>query len=610
MSKICKTTIIFLSFLLLLLFSPSKADAQELSITFYLSGDGLQTLYMPAPSKIKKVNVLACAEQNRNGGFQLGIALLFEGAQVAYQETLFYARSGCPMWASGGTADGTAFDFGGTSADAVQIVALLGAGTYYNMYVTYEEGYVPPVVQCGSGNTIAKYAGYSRNYVLPEGDVKIHIVNAYACSVQNRDGGFRLAVNLLNDGASVAFRGSFWDCLAYARSGCPMWSGGRPPSWGLNFGGVVADTIDIYPFWGGGAIYNIYYTHEPPECTYAAIAVASISKDGINYGTSIVSEGVSTPVYLSAAGSYDPNSWDDIANGGYCEWNTDFNTGTPTFERKIMNPPTPEACNIYAGEKNFGTSAGTYSYGVLRIVDKDGTASEVASVSVVVPPNQPPSAVNLSATQPDYCTVAWPAAILSWTFTDPDVGDAQSAYRIQVDNNSDFSSLVIDTSKVLSSSQSYATLSGFLGFNTTYYWRVKVWDSKVPNLESAWVTGPSFTTPLHAFINIGLTPSLSKPTAGEIITLIDSSKCYSAPINAEYDCKNGALTQYAWDFDYDSSAGFTTDSTIKGNATTSYAAAGTYNIALRITDDICVCTKIFSIGIGLALPKWIEIPPY
>jgi len=599
-SKISKITIFFLSFSLLLLLSPLKTKAQTRSITFYLSGDDMQTLYLPSPSKVYKVNVLACSEQNRNGGFQLGIALLAKGIQVAYKEKLGYARSGCPMWSYGGTAEGTAFDFDGTSADALRIIPLRGNGTYYQLYVTYEEGYVPPRIQCGAENTIPEYSNFSvpwgrgGDFILPN-PVKIYLVNLYGCCDQNRGGGCSNDITLFYRGAQVAYSGT----LRYGRSGCPMWSyGGSPTQYALDFGGVLADTIRAVPTGRcGAAIYRIFYTHEPEQCNQAPTAVATISKDGINYAESVtVYQGIPTPIYLSAASSSHPNGWENVSNGGYCEWNSDLNQGDPTFERKIMNPPSPEACNISLGNLTFNDNPGTYTYKVLRVVDKNGVASPIASVSVIIqapPPNNPPSATNLQITQPDYCSVGWPAVILSWKFTDPD-GDSQSAYQVQVDDNSDFSSPLIDTGKIQSSSNSYATLPGILKYNSTYYWRVKVWDSK--GASSNFVSGLSFSTPPHQYPEPKFTFSPQKPFAGQTVSFTDQSIFYDS---------NPSKRKWEWDFDGDGKI----DSTLQ-NPTTIFPEVKNYKITLKVTDsDSFSCSASVSLLPLLPLPFWKEASP-
>jgi hypothetical protein len=72
----------------------------------------------------------------------------------------------------------------------------------------------------------------------------------------------------------------------------------------------------------------------------------------------------------------------------------------------------------------------------------------------------------------------------SWTFSDPDAGDTQSAYQLQI-GNSDFSTVYADTGKVSSTSSSATvTVPSNVGL---YYWRVKTWD--LQNAEGAWSSG-------------------------------------------------------------------------------------------------------------------------
>lgn len=51
--------------------------------------------------------------------------------------------------------------------------------------------------------------------------------------------------------------------------------------------------------------------------------------------------------------------------------------------------------------------------------------------------NTPPTAINLGATQPDYCS-SGPSATLSWTFSDPDSGSSQTAYQAQISTDAGF----------------------------------------------------------------------------------------------------------------------------------------------------------------------------
>jgi len=90
-------------------------------------------------------------------------------------------------------------------------------------------------------------------------------------------------------------------------------------------------------------------------------------------------------------------------------------------------------------------------------------------------PNQSPNAPMLNSPSANARFNPSASVTFSWTFSDPNSGDSQSAYRFQLDDNSDFSSPIIDTGKVSSStSNTTQTLPSTVGL---YYWRVKTWDS-------------------------------------------------------------------------------------------------------------------------------------
>ena len=337
----------------------------------------------------------------------------------------------------------------------------------------------------------------------------------------------------------------------------------------------------------------------------APIAVATISKDGVTYADSItVTRGVATPIYLSAAGSSDPNGWTDATNGvssgGKCEWNYDLNQGTPpSFEVTKNNPSSASDCNNFTSNgttTTFNDAPGTYTYQVLRITDKPGAVSNVDTVQVVIqaPANNPPSANNLSVAQPDYCAITWPSAIFSWNFTDSDNDTPQSAYQIQADNNSGFTSPEINTGKIISSSNSYASQSGALSFNTTYYWRLKVWDSK--DLSSSWISGAAFATPRHQYPNIDFSWLPQSPTVDENTQFTDSSTVY------------GGATKSAWSWTFQD--GNPANSSAQ-NPTVRFLSAGNKSITLRVTDsDGLSCQTQKTINSQLPLPDWIEIPPF
>jgi len=71
---------------------------------------------------------------------------------------------------------------------------------------------------------------------------------------------------------------------------------------------------------------------------------------------------------------------------------------------------------------------------------------------------------------------------VTWEFSDPDQTDYQFAYRFQLSDNTDFSSPIIDTGKVTSSTpQTSLTLPNTVSL---YYWRVKTWDNR--GTEGEW----------------------------------------------------------------------------------------------------------------------------
>ncbi|KKN97178.1 hypothetical protein LCGC14_0161550 [marine sediment metagenome] len=212
-------------------------------------------------------------------------------------------------------------------------------------------------------------------------------------------------------------------------------------------------------------------------------------------------------------------------------------------------------------------------------------------VFIAGPVNLPPSATSLNVTQGNYCFISSPPIFLNWTYSDPDdvpLGtDPQSAYQVQVDNNSDFSSPEIDSGKVISASTDYSPPG--LSFNTTYFWRVMVWDSI--DTPSTFATGPSFSTlsrpPWPDF-----TWSPLEPAAGEIIQFTDQTTFYG--------------TSPGWEWDFDGDGG--TDS-IEQNPTHSYSVSGDYIVELIAVDSDGSCSIQQTLTTGSPLPEWREISP-
>jgi len=133
--------------------------------------------------------------------------------------------------------------------------------------------------------------------------------------------------------------------------------------------------------------------------------------------------------------------------------------------------------------------------------DTQGPYSTVAtfSMSQTQIQNNPPYApINLKCmgqTNPKGISDVTPD--LSWTFSDPDTGDTQSAFRLLVANSlsniNNNTGNMLDTNKIVSVQTTY-TYNGLpLQNNSTYYWKIMTWDSF--NTSGPYSSVASFTMP-------------------------------------------------------------------------------------------------------------------
>jgi hypothetical protein len=285
--------------------------------------------------------------------------------------------------------------------------------------------------------------------------------------------------------------------------------------------------------------------------------------------------------------------WAEVDNSG------DVNGVFPSPE---INTGWLNSSNQYYDIPAGFLQASTTYYWKISVADAHGSWSgwTCADVSFTTPAacitNHAPSATDLQTAQPDYCTVSSPSVIFSWTFTDPDSEDTQYAYQVQADNSIDFSSPEVNSGMVISSSNSYATSPGVLSWNTTYYWRLKVWDHHEQNPASVWILGSYFYTPVNAFPTIDFTWLPVNPTVDENTQFVDQSTVYG-----------GALkSAWYWTFQNGSPA----TSTIQ-NAISKFTSAGSKSITLKVTDSNgYFCTGGKTLTTLLNLPEWKEIPPF
>jgi hypothetical protein len=281
----------------------------------------------------------------------------------------------------------------------------------------------------------------------------------------------------------------------------------------------------------------------------------------------------------------------------------DYNTAS-TLTWFSTNATVCTASGDWSGSKSLSgsestgnlTSAKTY---ILTCTGDGGSASD--SVTVDVNPNTPPIATSLSVTQGDYCVT--PVHYFSWTYSDPD-GDNQSQFQFQVDNNSDFSSPEVDRTYSGLSNPSPTTnnqtvvvavspSSDQIAYNTTYYWRVMVWDDQ--GAASSWTEGSSFTTEAHQYPSIDFDWSPQNPSAQEDVLFADQSTVYGG----------ATKSNWLWDFEDGNPA-----SSNQQNPTIQFTSSGSKQVTLQVTDsDGYACSDAKTVDVGLKLPGWKEALP-
>lgn len=135
-----------------------------------------------------------------------------------------------------------------------------------------------------------------------------------------------------------------------------------------------------------------------------------------------------------------------------CANGTTTFSGTTTFASAGTNPS--------AMERTANTMIG--------VVYMDASQVKHEKISFNVAPNAP-----TLTTEPNFDATA--TQTMNWTFSDPDVGNTQSAYQLIITKVSD-GSTVLDTGKVVSSTASKSLTGSTLTNANQYQWKVRTWD--------------------------------------------------------------------------------------------------------------------------------------
>jgi hypothetical protein len=219
--------------------------------------------------------------------------------------------------------------------------------------------------------------------------------------------------------------------------------------------------------------------------------------------------------------------------------------------------------------------------------------------------NLAPTANNLSVDPPSaqYCGVTGhPPITVNWHFSDPNTGDSQSAYQIQVFRTSDGQKVVdigkkTDTCSGDCAAYTFQSSGEQLDWGTSYAWKIKVWDSK--DLASDdWISGPAFTTS-HQYPIPSFNLSNQKPNVGETVNATSTSQAFGGTTICP-SC-------YLWEIIPTTAGTFITSNTIF-NPKAKFSAAAT--LKLTVTDSSnYTCATTSPINTKPVVPDWIEVPP-
>lgn len=267
----------------------------------------------------------------------------------------------------------------------------------------------------------------------------------------------------------------------------------------------------------------------------------------------------------------------------------------------------------YAWAGGTGDDTGT-TLGWIDLNPALDNAAVSTTTTVKFPEDYPPTANSLEIDYQDYCNVSESAGdgnvAYKWLYTDAE-GDEEGAFDFQVDNNSDFSSPVINRevdglsnpSGTEHTQNTYVIVGGGdneLSYNTRYYWRVKVYDTQ--GNSSEWTEGPSFETTAHPWPYPSFDVQPETPETGTEVDFIDNSVCYDDSLEND-DCADMTNTTYEWDFDGDG----VVESYKKGNATYTYEVVDEYEAKLTVSDNVGSCATTKTLMATLPLPEWEEV---
>jgi hypothetical protein len=211
-------------------------------------------------------------------------------------------------------------------------------------------------------------------------------------------------------------------------------------------------------------------------------------------------------------------------------WNSSTNAQSYDLqydENSDFSSPTTEYCGGATSISVSELNPGTKYYWRVRAGNFSGNSSYSSSRSFTTSPAAPTAP---SQSAPSNGAGCQPVSItLDWNSV-----TGASGYNVQVDNNDDFGSLLINQDGLTSTEYTASGLSA----GTTYYWRVAAENSC--GVASSWSSTRNFTTSWTPE-----TPSLSTPSNG--------ATCQSASLTLSWNSVSGAT---AYDVEADNNDDF------------------------------------------------------
>jgi len=265
--------------------------------------------------------------------------------------------------------------------------------------------------------------------------------------------------------------------------------------------GAIARTFIKFPSTGfsGKTIQSAtlkLYEYHSSSCTAKRVDARQITS---NWNSSTVTWNSGQPSYSGTAADYKTVAY------GYSSscpenWLT-FDIST-LFRNWVSGAATNYGVAVVANSETDTNSWKRYRS------QEYGTSSQRPLLVVVY--NTPPTA-----------SIAAPATgsqsnarVLDWNFSDAD-GNGQTKYEVQLDDTSNFSSLVQTSGQVSSASTSW-TSTAALTSGTTYYWRVRVFDgtdwSGWYSSNFIWVGPAPYVSPADAAVLTTYMPTLTANT--------------------------------------------------------------------------------------------------